>query len=416
MKTFFQILSGFALINLLRSLIPFVLLPILTKKLSVTEFGILSIFEATILILTPLLMFNAQSFLSTRYYKSTNEQIAKINANALGLAVMLFLLVEIGFFACSEILRDLLNLPDYFLLWIPVFVLSRILNTYIGNIWQIRHEVTTYGVFSVGTLVVDLLLSLLLVVAQGQGYEGRLVGSHAALFIFSILGIYLLHRKGLFQARLGKVEIGEIVRFGIPLLPHALGGVSLALANRYLIANDLGSAAVGEYTVAYQVASVMLLAGTSINQAWSASLFRLLADGAVQNRQAIRRLMMSMFALLAVCCFVLFSMKDFLFAILTTTAFEESKKHFDWLLLSFFFQSVYFLFVNFDFYEERVGSIGITTLLTALINIILNLMLIPYFGVQGAAFAAFGSMGFYLLLVISRVAIFNSNFRQVWWL
>lgn len=414
-KSFFQILSGFSLINLLRSLIPFVLLPILTSKLSVSEFGILSIFESTILILTPLLMFNAQAFLSTRYYKSTNEQVAKINANALGLAIIIIFLVEIGFFACSEIFQNLFGLPDYFLLWIPLFVLCRIFNTYIGNIWQIRHEVLTYGVFSIGTLVLDLVLSLLLVVALGQGYEGRLIGSHAALFIFSTFGAYLLHRKGLLGTRLGKAEIGEIIRFGLPLLPHALGGVSLALANRYLIGKFLGSGAVGVYSVAYQVASVMLLAGTSINQAWSVYLFRLLSDGAVRNRQAIRRLMLSMFALLVICCFVLFVTRDFLFAILTTTAFDESKIHFNLLLLSFFFQSVYFLFVNFDFYEERSGSIGVTTLFAALINIVLNLLLIPFFGLQGATFAALGSMGFYLILVISRVVTFNINFRQVWW-
>jgi O-antigen/teichoic acid export membrane protein len=158
----------------------------------------------------------------------------------------------------------------------------------------------------------------------------------------------------------------------------------------------------------------MLLVGTSINQAWSVSLFRLLGDGALKNKTYIKQLMVSMFFLLVITFGVLLLLQNFLFGLFASREFEPSKRYFPYLLLSFFFQSVYFLFVNFDFYEERAVIIGLTTMITALINVALNLVLISRFGVQGAVYAAVASMGLYMLLVVARVVLFNKSFRSVW--
>jgi O-antigen/teichoic acid export membrane protein len=411
---FLKVLTGFACINMLRALIPFALLPILTRALTPREYGVLSIFESSILVLTPLMLFNAQGFLASRYYKIAKVQLAELNLNVFVLAVITFAGTQSVFFLFSDFLLRSFGLPDKFFLFIPAFVLSRLINNYVSCVWQIQHNVKTYGFFSVGTLLCDLLLSIFLVVLLGLGYKGRLAGSHIALLIFSLIGLSLLAKGGLLGGRVSSERIREIIRFGGPLIPHALGGVSLAMANRYLLASELNSDAVGIFAVAYQVASVMLLVGTSINQAWSVSLFRLLGNGISENQSPIRRLMGAMFALMVGAYAVLYWLQDFLFGLLAGSGFEASKRYFPYLLLSFFFQSVYFLFVNFDFYEERVKSIGVTTFVIALINIAMNLMLIPYFGILGSVFATLASMGLYVSVVVVRVVMFNASFRLVW--
>ncbi|NVN97589.1 hypothetical protein HXX01_05210 [Candidatus Nomurabacteria bacterium] len=180
------------------------------------------------------------------------------------------------------------------------------------------------------------------------------------------------------------------------------------------MANEMGSDSVGIYSVAYQVSSIMLLVGTSINQAWSVSLFKLLGDGAIRNRKSIRQLMVAMIGLLMISFIIIFSIQSYLFKILIGNGFAESQQYFPFLLLSFLFQSIYFIFVNFDFYEERVIIIGITTLGVAIVNVAMNLILIPEFGINGSAYAALTSMALYMITVVLRVVFLNKSFRMVW--
>lgn len=360
------------------------------------------------------MLFNSTSFLSARYYKMTKEQAAEVNVNAIFLGFLLFLFTQGMFILFSSWLKIELGVPGYFLMFIPAFVFFRLMNTYLGNIWQIQHNVRAYGIFSIGTLTFDLLSSMLLVVIFQFGYMGRLIGSHFSFLFFSLFALYFLRRDGQFIGKISKSMLAEIVRFGTPLIPHAIGGVSLAIANRYLLANFMDSGAVATFVVAYQIASVMLLVGTSINQAWSVYLFQLLADGAGKNKIKIRRLMLTLLTLLLVVVGILLLLKNPLFKLLAGDNFDESKKYFPYLICGFFFQSAYFIFVNFDFYEERATSIGLTTLAVALINITLNIFLIPIYGVQGAAYASLTGMLVYFLVVAVRVAMFNDSFKKVW--
>lgn len=411
---FFKILSGFAVVNILKSLMPFALLPVLTRVLTAADYGVLSIYESTILIMTPLMFFSVQGLLSARYYRIGKNAVAELNANAFSLALYSFMVVQIAFFVLHKYIQIKFNIPDLFINFIPLFVLLRFFNTYISNLWQTQHDVRLYGTFSLGAIVLDLGLSLLLVVVLSTGYKGRLSGVHFALGLSSVVGIYLMRSKGLLKWSATGAAYREIFKFGVPLIPHAIGGVSLALANRYFLANQLGSASVGIYTVAYQVASIMLLVGTTINQAWSVSLFKLLGAESQKNTVLIRKLMIAMVGILLFSCASLYYLGDYLFLILAGKKFEDSKQYYPYLLLGFLLQSVYFVFVNFDFYEERVMAIGFTTLFTACVNIILNILLIPALGIMGSAYASLASMALYMILVIIRVFAFNKSFRQVW--
>jgi O-antigen/teichoic acid export membrane protein len=390
------------------------MLPILTRALSQTEYGILSIFEATILVLTPLVLFNSQSFVGGRFYKVERNEVAAINVNAIAGCLVLFGVSQLLFFACEKLLSRSLGLAGDFILWMPVFVLGRVLNTYIGNLWQVEHQVRLYGLFSVGTLLCDLVLSLWLVLGLHLGYQGRLVGSHLAFYVFAIGGMWQLRRAGLLGGRVSLARLREMFNYGAPLIAHSIGGVSIALATRYVLANLVGPEGVAQYTVAYQIASVMLLAGTSINQAWSGFLFRLLGEDGGANRAQAGRLIFVLVGVLTAGCAALWLLRDLLFAVFAGPRFSEAQQYFPYLLVAFLFQSIYFVFVNFDFYDERGAIIGITTLATAAVNIGLNLVLIPKFGVLGAAYSTLLTMGLYMALVVARVVFFNKSFRQVW--
>ena len=414
MKSFLSIVSGFAFVNLLRALVPFLLLPFLTRFLSPSDYGVLSVVETGILLLVPLMLFNAQGLFGSRYYKIDKQEVAKLSGNALLVAAGSFLLVEFVFILCRDSLNALVGVHDSFLLLVPVFVFFRVLNVYIASVLQIQHKVKRYGVFTIGTLLLDLVFSVLLVANFDFGYQGRLLGAHGALLIFAVTGGVWLVRDRLLNFTFSKAIVMDILKYGLPLIPHALGGVALALAGRFVLANKIGTESVGIFSVSYQVASVMLLVGTTINQAWSVSLYKLLSGDLEVNKKLIKKTMLLIFLFLFFICLFIYLARDVVFFVLSSDRYFESKQYFPFLLMAFFLQSVYFVFVNFDFYEEKVYAIGVTTLVVACTSFVLNLYLIPLYGIWGAVYANLLSMFLYVMIVVFRVSLLNKSFKRVW--
>lgn len=414
MIDFLKSLSGFALVNFLRSLIPFVLMPLLTRKMSPGGYGTLSLFEVTILILAPLFLCNSHALMSAVYHRVERSVAGQYVYVSMLVTLLLAAITQVLLWAAGDELRQLFEVNDSFYLLIPLFVFARAVVFYVNNVLQLQQRAVPYGVYTIGVTALDLALSILFVVVWNGGYKGRLIGSYTAMFLFGAYGLWALWRQGLINFRYSAPLVTEILRYGLPLVPHALGGVSLAMANRYLIAHALGPSSVGYYSVAYQLASVMLLAGTSINQVWSAWLFRLVSKDLEGNAQTIRRLFFLNVGLMVCAAVVIQLAVNILFAIFVDPKFYAAKTYFPWMLLGFLCQSLYFLFINFDFYDKKVISIGVVTFAVAGVNIWLTIQWLPVFGVMGAAYASAASMALYLVAVMTRVVVLNKTFRAVW--
>ncbi|RQO76829.1 hypothetical protein DBR44_03895 [Aquitalea sp. FJL05] len=409
----FKILSAFFSINIIRAISPFLLLPVLTSYLSTSDYGTLSLIEACILVLTPLAMLNSSGLVSTRYYKENHDYISRLNYNVIlvimlaSVALAIFEIIAIPFLNISQIHSNTI------LYAIPVFILLRALNTFILNLWQTQHKVRLYATFSILILFTDLGLSILFVTHHGMGYIGRIFGTNISYLIFTSAGLYLIYQQRYISASFDKRILKDIIKYGTPLIPHAIGGVSLAVANRYIIAYYLDQHAVGIYSLAYQISSVMLLLGTSINQAWSVTLFKWLGDGVQKNSKTIIKTIKYLCCTIIIASTAIIIFKDLLFLILSNKNYEHAKPILPFMVIGFMFQSLYFIFVNFDFYEEKVKSIGSTTIITSIIGILISCILTANYGLNGAAIGYMLTMAFYFIIVFARVFKFNKTFQMV---
>ena len=77
--------------NALKSLVPLLLLPILTLHLTISEFGILSLIETTILFVTPLILLNSNAAINVEYFKVEHSILKNYITNALLISFISFL-------------------------------------------------------------------------------------------------------------------------------------------------------------------------------------------------------------------------------------------------------------------------------------------------------------------------------------
>jgi len=382
-------------VNALKSLVPLLLLPILTHYLSTKAFGILSLAETSILFLTPFILLNINAAINVEYFKLEHRELKLYITNALLLSFIAFTLFLGAATIFHDSLAKLLNIDNVLLLWIVVFSFLRVISSVVLGFYQVREEVTAFASFSLFQTFVDFLLSYLFVVIYQHGYIGRLEGTYISFFLVSILGIYILLKRDYLGAISFKYT-KEILNFGVPLIIHGLSGTLIAMSDRYFISYFIGNDAVGLYAIAYQLSALMLLFGVSINQAWSPMLFSLLKN---QNFTQVKRYTFLFFGLFIFFGIAVYFAKDLLFYLFVDEKFFVAKEYFGYLLIGFIFQSLYFLVTNILFFEKRTKLLASMTMVCALMNLVLNYYFINIFGVIGVAYATAITWALFFLVV-----------------
>jgi len=381
--------------NALKSLVPLLMLPILTVYLSLEDFGILSLIETTILFIVPFILLNINAAINVEYFKLEHSELRLYITNALSISFISFSLFLVIFYIFNDLLSNLLNINKNLIILIVVFSFLRVISTVVLGLYQVRQEAKKFAIYTLFQTLLDFTLSYMFVVLFKLGYIGRFGGTYISFFIVSILGIYILYKMD-YLSKLSFIYTKDILNFGIPLIPHALSGTIIAMSDRYFISYFIGNSEVGLYTIAYQISALMLLIGMSVNQAWSPILFKFLKDKDIVQ---IYKYTFALFILFLISVIVIYFLKDILFHIFVDGKFYKAKDYFGYLLLGFLFQSLYFLVTNVLFFEKRTKLLATMTFSGAILNLILNYFFIIKFGTIGVAYATAITWGLFMLVV-----------------
>ena len=382
--------------NALKSLVPLLMLPILTTYLSLSDFGTLSLVETTILFVTPFVLLNINGAINVEFFKVKHNILREYITNALLLSLISSLIVLSIFLLFQKSLSLMLKIDESLLVWIVIFSILRITTSVVLGLYQSRQEPFRFALYTISQTIVDFILSYTLVVIYRNGYIGRLEGVYISFLIFSIIGVFLLYKMD-YLTKPNFKHTKDILNFGVPLIPHAICGTIIAMSDRYFISYFVGNEEVGLYTIAYQLSALMLLISLSVNQAWSPMLFKLLKEKKIQTAYIFTFYLFIFFTLVGIGIYIF---KDLLFCIFVDEKFYKAKEYFLWLLIGFMFQSFYFLVTNLLFYEKKTKILAILTMSGALINMILNYYFIHFFGVIGVAYATSATWGLFFTMVL----------------
>lgn len=374
----------YGLSNGLKSLVPFIMLPVLTSYISADGFGVLSLIETTILFLSPFILLNLEAGVNVEFFKSTKVELGKYLSNGLLLSLISFIAVFLIFFFAEDVISEKLGVPSQIILLLPVFVLLRLIPTVALVLYQAQQKSVSYLFYSVFQTAFDFSLSAAFIMYWNHGYLGRLEGTYLAFLAASIIGIIIIYRMGYFDFTISKEKINQVLKFGLPLIPHAVGGTIIAMSDRYFISVFEGNSEVGFYTAAYQVGALMLLFSMSVNQAWNPMLYSLLKKKDYKSVEKFTAILFVAFILVSI---IVYFSTGLVFEYLIDSAYTQAKSYVFLLLLGFLFQSLYFLFTNFIFYSKRTDILAVITFSGALLNLLLNYLLIKKMGVIGVAYA-----------------------------
>jgi O-antigen/teichoic acid export membrane protein len=162
-------------------------------------------------------------------------------------------------------------------------------------LWQVKNKPVKYGIFQILQTTVNLTLSLILVIYLQMDWEGRASGIVITFISFGMIALYSLVRSRLVIFNINWSYIKIALRFGIPLIPHTIGGLLIVLGDRFIIAYFLGVDELGLYFVGIQVALVLSVAIDGFSKAYFPWLSAKLPTASQQEKKAIVHLTYKLF-------------------------------------------------------------------------------------------------------------------------
>lgn len=387
--------------NILNAVIPFILLPILTRYLNPSEYGEVAMFQT---LLGALGAFTGAVFAGAagrKYYDSNLDREAL--ADFIGSCIQLILIFTINIFTILFIFQnqfsEWLSLkPSYIMFAVITAACSAIISIRLGQ-WQVQKLAIKFGILQISQSLLNMLLSLLFVVVMLRGAQGRIDAQIITALIFLLISVFLLNKDKLLKIFVWRKDyIREALKFGVPLIPHIAGGFLLTTVDRFVINKEIGLSEAGIYMVAVQLTAAIGIVFDAINKAYVPWLFEKLTADNLQQKQKIVKLTYVWFSLIIAGVVLAFFIGPSIVVFIAGEQYAEAGKVVGWLALGQGFQGMYLMVTNYIFYSKRTGLLSFASISSGILNLVLLIVLVRFFGLEGAAIAFAISMGIRFLL------------------
>ena len=228
--------------------IPLILLPILTNRLSPSDYGIVAMFQLVVSIIYPLIGLNLEGAITRKYYDKEDSDFSAYIGTSLLILVAGLTTVSLFFFGFINTISNISQIPEKWIKYTVIVATCQFLTTLLLAIFQIKVQPIKYGILQVFQTIINICLTLYLVIFLNKTWEGRISAQIITGLIFAIISIAILIKSKLIRFKVKKDDIYHALKFGIPLIPHALGGMLFTAIDRFFLTNLLGLEQTGNYS------------------------------------------------------------------------------------------------------------------------------------------------------------------------
>lgn len=380
--------------------LPLLMLPILTRYLNPAEFGVVTLFLLAGNLMDPIVGLSTSSAVSRQFFERDQIDFPNYIANCLYLLVGTLVVVALAVAVGGDKIGALLSLPSRWL-WVALLASGgRYVISLVLALWQVEKKAAKYVAFSVGQAIATFVISLLLIVSFGWGWQGRVVGEVVSTVSFAAIAFLFLRGRWV-RFGVNKAHLRHALTFGSGLIPHAYGALLIAATDRVLLAKLTTVDTVGKYAVAAQVAQILAVLAAAFNLGWAPWYFERLKEGSEAARQSIRAVTRVYTVVILATALALTLVARLLLPFVVGPQFRDANDFVPWLCLGAAFGGMYSMSVNALFYANKTYLIPIATLSSGVINLVLNYALIKSVGPIGSAQATAISLFICYLITVA---------------
>lgn len=369
-----------------KTLFPLVTIPILTNYISKEEFGIyaLCMFYGTFG--SGLANLGLLSAFERNFFEETSNDKKKLLWNILIVVSLSFMFVLLLSYTCSHFISNKIfqipTLNEY--LTIGLFFQGlKSINLYFLAFWKNSENPRKYTLLSLIESVSSILTAIFLVVYFSMGLFGFILGQIIGVFLTVVINFSLILYPFYYKMDLNLIK--RQLNLSLPLTPRVFFGVINTQFDRYMLGllDTLG--AVGIYDIGQKIANTSFTFMTSVQNVFSPQVYKKLFSDNENTKNSVGAYLTPFFFICVLFCLSLSIFSSEIIIILTPKEFHDAAPIIS--ILSILYSFYFFGKQPQLLYAKKTTLISLLSLVSMLLNVILNIPMIKYYGVYGAAYA-----------------------------
>ena len=404
--------AAYTAASIVSKVIAVALLPLYTRYLTKEDYGAAEVLFAAVVTASIIVRLGLIEAILRFYYLPEEDGRKVVSSTFAGLFWLSTLgaLVALPFAApLSELL-----LPDPEKLGgsAPELVRIAIAGLWVLTMWEfmltmfrLEERARAFFVTTILNVVAAIGLTVILVVGLDEGARGLLIGSYASGAAFVLVLIVLQWRR--LSLRFDPAVLRRLFRFGLPTMPAEVSLYALNFADRLIIARSLGLAEAGLYSLGVKFAQAVNVLVRGFQLAWPPLAYSIRDDDEARHTYAT---VVTLFV--AGCAFVVAGMWIFSRWIVRALAAPKFFDSYEVIGLIAAAVTLYALYLVLVVILGRTGrtEFNLPAAIAALVvNVALNLLLVPQLEIVGAALALVASY----LVVLGLMYLFTQRLFPV---
>lgn len=402
-------LRNYASAGVMSALIGLISFPLLTRNLSVEDYGIVGLIASSATFFIAMGKLGMQHAV-IRYFaqvKNGNSVFTLVQMNSTVVAVFLLLAVLTtlfwlvsGFFILPAFLQSE-NIPSLFLIGSGI-VFVRILGSGVVNF--LRAQQRSGDVAIAQTTARFLNLVLILIVLISSGLNPWLV--IACLFVAEAAGMgyaaWQYRSDFLFEMKEVSSKLAKAMLFyGLPLMILESLSLVLRLSDRYLIESMLGVGSLGQYSASYNLCAYLeIIIIAAILQAVKPAYLHLWETEGYDRTAAFLSDAFHFYMVVGIAFIAMFAVTSpYVLSLLAGPKYQPGTVIIPYVALSFWLDGAMLFLAGGLYIFKNTKILMLCGLAATVVNVMLNILLIPRYGITGAAVVTVFSYALFLCAV-----------------
>ena len=381
----------------------FIMVPIFTRWLSVEDYGSYDLFATYVSLLIPIITLSSSNAIFRLSIDAKDDLKKSYIANGMYMIIINIVLSISILYFCNYLYNF-----DHFIFFV-IMLVCEVMDNYFQGYLRALKKLSIYGICKSVTTIFSAIMICVFIRLFNLGLEGLILGYSVGYLASSILIIIVTKFwEYLYLVEFSFKRIKELINYSWALIPNDISWWIISVSDRQIINMFIGAAANGLYAISYKIPNLCTSIFGVFNISWQESATEVLNDNdrEVYYNSVLNNIVLLLLSLcigIVACNFLFF---DYIFDI----RYSEARLYSPILLAAVIFSTISLFYGGIQISLKMPKANGISTIIGAISNLLINICLIKYIGLYAAALSTLIS-NIIVMYTRKRMLINKYSFR-----
>ena len=384
--------------ELLPKVISLLLLPIYTRFLTPEDYGIISYTQTIITFLSVLGTFALNTYVLRFYFihKDDNERRTLLGTTQLFIILLNVIILLFAFLVMPSVIDNYhIQVP-----WYPYFLFAFVINfldcfSIIPKVvYRIRQDAVKFVILGLSRTILTVVLTLYLVVFLKRGLIGTFQAQLYVNIPYVLVFVCIMQKYA--KWRINWQYLKEGIDFSAPLIPGAICYMLISISDRIILERNVGIGELGVYNIACQMSLALSIVIRSGYRSVEPLIFQ--EYGKAGYFVFIRKIQSVFFFTIYISALAITLFSQEIFQLMTTENYYSGYLLVPAVIVGVIMTGQNMIYGGLLQGEGRTKLQGLATLMGAMVSVVLNLTLVPLYGIYAAAVTS--SISFFIMNTI----------------